>query len=86
MSGVAAVFKRELASYFATPIAYVFIVIFLDRCRRWFTFFYGDFYERGQADLAAVLQLPSVALPVPRAGVSHAAVGRGAQVAAASSC
>ena len=29
MSGVAAVFKRELASYFATPIAYVFIVIFL---------------------------------------------------------
>ena len=27
MSGVAAVFKRELGSYFATPIAYVFIVI-----------------------------------------------------------
>jgi ABC-2 type transport system permease protein len=52
MSGVAAVFKRELASYFATPIAYVFIVIFLI-VSGWFTFFYGGFYETGQADLAA---------------------------------
>lgn len=52
MSGVAAVFKRELASYFATPIAYVFIVIFLivSGC---FTFFFGGFYEAGQADLGA---------------------------------
>ena len=39
MSGVAAVFKRELASYFATPIAYVFIVIFLVLAGA-FTFFY----------------------------------------------
>jgi ABC-2 type transport system permease protein len=52
MSGVAAVFKRELASYFATPIAYVFIVIFLI-VSGWFTFFYGGFYETGQADLAS---------------------------------
>jgi ABC-2 type transport system permease protein len=52
MSGVAAVFKRELASYFATPIAYVFIVIFLI-VSGWFTFFYGGFYETGQADLGA---------------------------------
>jgi ABC-2 type transport system permease protein len=52
MSGVTAVFKRELASYFATPIAYVFIVIFLI-VSGWFTFFYGGFYETGQADLAA---------------------------------
>ena len=52
MSGVAAVFKRELASYFATPIAYVFIVIFLI-VSGWFTFFYGGFYEAGQADLGA---------------------------------
>ena len=44
MSGVAAVFKRELASYFATPIAYVFIVIFLVLAGV-FTFFYGGFYE-----------------------------------------
>lgn len=52
MSGVAAVFKRELASYFATPIAYVFIVIFLI-VSGWFTFVYGGFYETGQADLGA---------------------------------
>jgi ABC-2 type transport system permease protein len=52
MSGVMAVFKRELASYFATPIAYVFIVIFL-ACAGAFTFFYGRFYETGQANLAA---------------------------------
>lgn len=50
MSGVAAVFKRELASYFATPIAYVFIVIFLVLAGL-FTFWYGGFYETGQADL-----------------------------------
>jgi len=52
MNGVLAVFKRELASYFATPIAYVFIVIFLI-ISGWFTFFYGGFYETGQADLGA---------------------------------
>jgi ABC-2 type transport system permease protein len=51
MNGVLAVFKRELASYFATPIAYVFIVIFLIMSSA-FTFYLGNFYERGQADLA----------------------------------
>jgi ABC-2 type transport system permease protein len=52
MSGVLAVLKRELKSYFATPIAYVFIVIFLVLAGT-FTFFYGGFYETGQADLAS---------------------------------
>jgi ABC-2 type transport system permease protein len=50
MSAVAAIFRRELASYFATPIAYVFIVIFLIAAS-WLTFSFGSFYERGQADL-----------------------------------
>ena len=45
-----AIFKRELASYFATPVAYVFIVIFLVLAGA-FTFYLGGFYERGQADL-----------------------------------
>ena len=44
-------FRREFASYFATPLALVFIVIFLV-LRLAFTFFLGGFYERGQADLA----------------------------------
>jgi ABC-2 type transport system permease protein len=47
---VAAIFRRELMSYFATPVAYVFIVIFLMLAGA-FTFYLGGFYERGQADL-----------------------------------
>jgi ABC-2 type transport system permease protein len=49
MNGFLAVFKRELKSYFATPLAYVFLVIFL--------FFAGylpfrqGFFELRQADL-----------------------------------
>ena len=50
MRNVGIVFRRELASYFATPVAYVFIVIFL-LLAGWFTFYLGDFYGRGQADL-----------------------------------
>ncbi len=44
-------FRRELMSYFATPLAYVFIVIFLVFSGL-FTFYLGGFYSRGQADLA----------------------------------
>ncbi len=51
MSMIRALFRRELASYFATPVAYVFIVIFLVLMGT-FTFYLGGFYERGQADLA----------------------------------
>jgi ABC-2 type transport system permease protein len=50
MSAILTVFKRELRSYFATPVAYVFIVIFLVLSGA-FTFYLGNFYERGQADL-----------------------------------
>lgn len=50
MSKTLVVFRRELAGYFATPVAYVFIVIFLF-LNGIFTFYLGDFYERGQADL-----------------------------------
>jgi ABC-2 type transport system permease protein len=44
------VFKRELASYFATPLALIFIVIFLFLTGI-FTFYLGNFFDRGQADL-----------------------------------
>ncbi|MEM9404390.1 MAG: ABC transporter permease subunit [Pseudomonadota bacterium] len=50
MNLVQALFRRELKSYFATPVAYVFIVIFLVLMGT-FTFYLGNFYERGQADL-----------------------------------
>jgi len=51
MRNVAILFRRELASYFATPLALVFIVIFLVLAGA-FAFYIGGFYERGQADLA----------------------------------
>jgi len=51
MHNVAVIFRREFASYFATPLAFVFIVIFLVLAGA-FTFYLGGFYERGQADLA----------------------------------
>jgi gliding motility-associated transport system permease protein len=48
---VGIVLRRELASYFATPLAYIFILIFLVLANS-FTFYLGGFFERGQADLA----------------------------------
>lgn len=50
MRNIMAIFKREFAGYFATPVAYVFIVIFLFLMGA-FTFYLGAFYERNQADL-----------------------------------
>jgi ABC-2 type transport system permease protein len=51
MRNVGIIMRREFASYFATPIAYVFILIFLI-LSNYLTFYLGGFYERGQADLA----------------------------------
>jgi ABC-2 type transport system permease protein len=50
MRNVGIIMRRELASYFATPLAYVFILIFLVLANA-FTFYLGGFFERGQADL-----------------------------------
>ena len=55
MRNILAIFKRELEAYFATPVAYVFIVIFLF-LNGIFTFYLGDFYERNQADLEPFFQ------------------------------
>jgi ABC-2 type transport system permease protein len=44
------IFRREFAGYFATPIATVFLIIFLIACSI-FTFYVGGFFARGQADL-----------------------------------
>lgn len=50
MSPAMAVLRRELRSYFVTPVAYVFLVIFLVLSGI-LTFYVGDFYDRGLADL-----------------------------------
>jgi ABC-2 type transport system permease protein len=52
VSNTLSIFKRELGGYFATPVAYVFIVIFL-LLTGIFTFYVGGFFEFGRADLQA---------------------------------
>ncbi len=69
MNSFLAVFKRELKSYFTTPLAYVFLVIFLF-FSGYLTFKQG-FYEMRQADMRAffmnlpllfVFMVPSTAM------------------------
>ena len=50
MNPIYYILKREFNGYFATPLAYVFIVIFLVLAGL-LTFYMGNFYDRGQADL-----------------------------------
>jgi len=50
---VATIARRELAAYFESPVAYVFLVIFL-LLAGFFTFTFGGFFERGEASLAAL--------------------------------
>jgi ABC-2 type transport system permease protein len=49
-ANVKTIAKRELIGYFASPVAYVFIVIFL-LLTGFFTFMLGGFFEQGQASL-----------------------------------
>lgn len=51
MNPMLAIIRRELQGYFSTPIAYVFIVIFLILSGV-FAFYLGGLYERNQADLS----------------------------------
>ncbi len=55
LNNIWAIFKRELSSYFGSPVAYVFIVIFL-LLMGFFTFYISHFFEAGQADLAGFFQ------------------------------
>ena len=50
MKNILVIMKRELYGYFSTPVAYVFIVIFLFLTGV-FTFYLGSFYDSNQADL-----------------------------------
>ena len=55
MNQIASIFKREFIGYFATPIAYVFLAIFVFLSGI-FTFYMGNFFDRGQADLQPFFQ------------------------------
>ncbi len=50
MNHIRSIFRRELGSYFATPLAYVFVLIFLVAASA-MAFQLGRLFERGQADL-----------------------------------
>lgn len=50
MTQIRTIAKREIIGFFASPVAYVFIVIFL-LLSGFFTFMVGGFFERGQANL-----------------------------------
>jgi gliding motility-associated transport system permease protein len=52
MRAIRIICRRELAAYFTSPVAYVFLVIFL-LLTGFFTFTAGAFFERGEASLAA---------------------------------
>jgi ABC-2 type transport system permease protein len=51
-TNIKAIMKRELGGYFTSPIAYVFLVIFL-LLTGFFTFTVGNFFERGEASLVS---------------------------------
>jgi ABC-2 type transport system permease protein len=50
MRVISTIFRRELGAYFVTPVAYVFIVIFLALAGS-LSFFMGNFFDRARADL-----------------------------------
>ncbi|MBI5362207.1 MAG: ABC transporter permease subunit [Planctomycetes bacterium] len=52
MRNIVTIAKRELGGYFSTPVAYVFIVVYL-LLAMGLTLFITRFYEREQADLLA---------------------------------
>ncbi len=51
LGNIKTITKRELRAYFSSPVAYVFIVIFL-LLNGFLTFMVGGFFERGEASLA----------------------------------
>ena len=55
MANVWIIYKRELSAYFGTPIAYVFLAIFVFLSGI-FAFYIGNFFEREQADLQSFFQ------------------------------
>ena len=52
LRNVSSIFKREFAAYFTTPVAYVFLIVFLALAGA-LTFYIGNFFDRNQADLEA---------------------------------
>lgn len=52
LANIRVIFAREFTGYFATPVAYVFLAVFLALTGA-LTFYIGQFFGRNQADLGA---------------------------------
>jgi ABC-2 type transport system permease protein len=72
VANIKTIAKRELGGYFASPVAYVFIVIFLLLCG-FFTFMLGGFSSAARRALSRSF-VASVVVSVPRACGGHAPV------------
>lgn len=59
LSPIYIIAKRELCSYFSTPLAYIFILVFL-LLSVFFTFEMGHFFMRGQADLHSFFNFQAI--------------------------
>ena len=55
LRNIAVIAWRELVAYFTSPLAYVFIIVFL-MLLGGLTFYFGNFVDRGQADLLVFFQ------------------------------
>ena len=75
MKGLFPIFKRELLAYFRSPVAYVFIIIFL-AANAGCTFLLGNFYNSNQASLENSFLFSPLALSVPDPCSGNAALGR----------
>jgi len=83
MSAVAAIFRREFAAYFATPIAFVFSS---SSCSRWAcSLLYRSFLRQWRRRPVGVFRLPALALSVSNPAL-RCGSGPKKGAAAASNC
>ena len=75
MRNIWTITKRELSAYFGTPLAYVFIVIFVALTGA-FAFYIGALFERGRGGSPVLLYLSSLVVSDSGSGHLHAFVGR----------
>ena len=79
MTTILAISRRELNAYFSTPLAYVFIVIFLALAGAT-TFYFGGFFPARSGRLGSVLLVSSLAVSVFDPRCRHEIVGRRTEI------
>jgi len=77
MRNILVVMRRELAAYFNSPIAYIFIIVFLVLTA---SLYMMGFFLQGQADMRGFLSNLPLFLIFFIPLMQHAALGRGQEV------